>query len=70
MKTVEKRKKIMQAMTYVNNLNWIENIPKVKGYGKKILAPEKVLLTEKGWGYNILTQWKMSFRSDSRKTRK
>jgi hypothetical protein len=33
-KAVEERKKIMEAMTYVrNNLDWIENIPKVKGYG-------------------------------------
>ena len=33
-KTVEERKKIMETMTYVrNNLDWIENIPKVKGYG-------------------------------------
>jgi hypothetical protein len=33
-KTVEERKKIVEAMTYVrNNLDWIENIPKVKGYG-------------------------------------
>jgi hypothetical protein len=33
-KTVEERKKIMEPMTYVrSNLDWIENIPKVKGYG-------------------------------------
>jgi hypothetical protein len=33
-KTVEERKKIIEAMTYArNNLDWIENIPKVKGYG-------------------------------------
>jgi hypothetical protein len=30
----ERKKKIVEAMTYVrNNLDWIENIPKVKGYG-------------------------------------
>jgi len=34
MKGVEERKKIVEAMTYVrSNLDWIENIPKVKGYG-------------------------------------
>jgi hypothetical protein len=33
-KAVEERKKIVEAMTYVrSNLDWIENIPKVKGYG-------------------------------------
>jgi hypothetical protein len=33
-KTMEERKKIMEAMSYVrSNLDWIENIPKVKGYG-------------------------------------
>ncbi len=33
-KRVEERKKIIEAMSYVrNNLGWIENIPKVKGYG-------------------------------------
>lgn len=33
-KAVEERKKIMETMTYVrNNLDWIGNIPKVKGYG-------------------------------------
>lgn len=33
-KTVEEREKIMEVMTYVrNNLDWIANIPKVKGYG-------------------------------------
>ena len=33
-KTLEERKKIMEAMIYVrSNLDWIENIPKVKGYG-------------------------------------
>jgi hypothetical protein len=31
---IERRKKILEAMTYVrNNLDWIANIPKVKGYG-------------------------------------
>jgi hypothetical protein len=31
---IERRKKILEAMTYVrNNLGWIANIPKVKGYG-------------------------------------
>ncbi len=31
---IERRKKILEAMTYVrNNLDWIGNIPKVKGYG-------------------------------------
>jgi len=34
MKAVEERKKIMEAMTYVrSNLDWIRNIPRVKGYG-------------------------------------
>ena len=33
-KTVEDRKKMVEAMTYVrNNLDWVENIPRVKGYG-------------------------------------
>jgi len=33
-KGVEKRKKIVEAMIYVrSNLDWIENIPKVNGYG-------------------------------------
>lgn len=33
-KEVEKRKKIVEAMSYVrSNLDWIENIPKVNGYG-------------------------------------
>jgi hypothetical protein len=32
-KTVEEKKKIMEATTYVrSNLDWIENIPKVEGY--------------------------------------
>lgn len=31
---IERRKKILEAMTYVrNNLDWIANIPRVKGYG-------------------------------------
>ena len=31
---IVRRKKIFEAMTYVrNNLVWIANIPKVKGYG-------------------------------------
>jgi hypothetical protein len=31
---IERRKKILEAMAYVrNNLDWIANIPKVKGYG-------------------------------------
>ena len=31
---IERRKKILEAMTYVrNSLGWIANIPKVKGYG-------------------------------------
>jgi hypothetical protein len=31
---IERRKKILEAMSYVrNNLDWIANIPKVKGYG-------------------------------------
>jgi hypothetical protein len=31
---IERRKKILEAMIYVrNNLDWIANIPKVKGYG-------------------------------------
>jgi len=31
---VEERKKIIEGMTYVrNNLDWIENIPRVEGYG-------------------------------------
>ncbi|MCX7857150.1 MAG: hypothetical protein N2513_04100 [Deltaproteobacteria bacterium] len=30
----EKRQRIMEAMAYVeNNLDWIENIPMVQGYG-------------------------------------
>lgn len=33
-KTVEERRKIIEVMSYVrNNLDWIENIPKVGGYG-------------------------------------
>lgn len=33
-KGIEERKKIVEAMTYVrNNLDWIKNIPRVKGYG-------------------------------------
>jgi hypothetical protein len=33
-KTAEERRKIIEVMTYVrNNLDWIENIPKVEGYG-------------------------------------
>ncbi|MGQ9509990.1 MAG: hypothetical protein ACUVTN_11460 [Thermodesulfobacteriota bacterium] len=32
--TVEERKRIIELMTYMrNNLDWIVNIPKVKGYG-------------------------------------
>jgi len=31
---IERRKKILEAMSYVrNNLDWIANIPRVKGYG-------------------------------------
>ena len=31
---IERRKKILEAIIYVrNNLDWIANIPKVKGYG-------------------------------------
>ena len=34
MKGVEEREKIVEVMTYVrSNLDWIENILKVKGYG-------------------------------------
>ena len=33
-KTVEERRKIIEVMSYVrNNLDWIENIPRVEGYG-------------------------------------
>ena len=35
-KEVENRKKIVGVMSYVrSNLDWIENIPKVSGYGSE-----------------------------------